>query len=89
MMLSFVVSAVFLHAVAFYRLACFLGLWSAILAEAQTHDSQAALIFPLILSGDLSGSRAAALLRYLWPGGLRGSRPFNHKVRSPAPSVRM
>lgn len=58
MMPSFVVSAV-LHARAFYRLACFWGLWSASLANAQAHESQVArCIFPLILFHDLNDSRA-------------------------------
>lgn len=55
MMLSFVVSAV-LHAMAFYRLACF---WDCGQLAWQTHKlmSLKLLYFPLILDCDLNVSR--------------------------------
>lgn len=43
----------------------FSGLWSAILAKAQAHESQVALFFPLILLCDLNISKGLWLLGLL------------------------
>lgn len=43
----------------------FLGLWSAFLAKAPTHESQVALVFPLILFCDLNISKRLWLLGIL------------------------